>query len=225
MTKQEGQVAHGVGSEAGAAGVGEVQNDAENNADGLRFERDKVEPRIYVASLTDYNAGILHGRWVEAGLEPEVLHEVVGEMLGESPTTAQYGEPAEEWAIHDFEGFGNVRLREYHSLDEVSQLAQGIVEHGQAFGVWWEDIRDMAPEDDPDHTFEHRFEGEFSSTTEWAESMLDDMGVSLDYFPGVPEGLWPYVQLDVEGWVRDMAINGEIQVVEGGRGVYVFGLL
>lgn len=80
-------------------------------------------------------------------------------------------------------------------------------------------------EDDPDHSFEHRFEGEFSSTIEWAESMLDDMGVSIDYFPGVPEGLWPYVQLDVEGWVRDMEINGEIQVVEGGRGVYVFGLL
>ena len=189
------------------------------------WERRPTPPRIYLASLTDYNAGVLHGKWVDADHPAETLGEAAQEMLAESPTAASYGEPAEEWAIHDFEGFGNVRLREYQSLDEVSELAQGIVEHGAAFGVWWEDIRDMAPEDDPDHSFEQRFEGEFSSTTEWAESMLDDMGVSLDYFPGVPEGLWPYVQLDVEGWVRDMEINGEIQVVEGGRGVYVFGLL
>jgi antirestriction protein len=220
MTKQEGRT-----TSTGATDGGGESADAAVNADGLRFERDTVEPRIYLASLTDYNAGILHGRWVDADHDTEILHEATQEMLAKSPTAARYGEPAEEWAIHDFEGFGNVRLREFQSLDEVSQLAQGIVEHGQAFGVWWEDIRDMAPEDDPDHTFEHRFEGEFSSTIEWAESLLDGMGVSLDYFPGVPEGLWPYVQLDLEGWVRDMEINGEIQVVEGGCGVYVFGLL
>ena len=220
MTKQEGRT-----TSTGATDGGGESADAAVNADGLRFERDTVEPRIYLASLTDYNAGILHGRWVDADHDTEILHEATQEMLAKSPTAARYGEPAEEWAIHDFEGFGNVRLREFQSLDEVSQLAQGIVEHGQAFGVWWEDIRDMAPEDDTDHTFEHRFEGEFSSTIEWAESLLDGMGVSLDYFPGVPEGLWPYVQLDLEGWVRDMEINGEIQVVEGGCGVYVFGLL
>ena len=189
------------------------------------WERRPTPPRVYLASLTDYNAGVLHGKWVDANHPAEILGEVAQEMLAESPSAASYGEPAEEWAIHDFEGFGNVRIREYESLEDVAELAQGIVEHGGAFGVWWEDIRDMAPEDDPDHSFEHRFEGEFSSTTEWAESMLDDMGVSLDYFPGVPEGLWPYVQLNIEGWVRDMEINGEIQVVEGGRGVYVFGLL
>ena len=220
MTKQEGRT-----TSTGATDGGGESADAAVNADGLRFERDTVEPRIYLASLTDYNAGILHGRWVDADHDTEILHEATQEMLAKSPTAARYGEPAKEWAIHDFEGFGNVRLREFQSLDEVSQLAQGIVEHGQAFGVWWEDIRDMAPEDDPDHSFEQRFEGEFSSTIEWAESLLDGMGVSLDYFPGVPEGLWPYVQLDVEGWVRDMEINGESQVVEGGRGVYVFGLL
>ena len=220
MTKQEGRTTSTEATDGGGESA-----DAAVNADGLRFERDTVEPRIYLASLTDYNAGILHGRWVDADHDTEILHEATQEMLAKSPTAARYGEPAEEWAIHDFEGFGNVRLREFQSLDEVSQLAQGIVEHGQAFGVWWEDIRDMAPEDDPDHTFEHRFEGEFSSTIEWAESLLDGMGVSLDYFPGVPEGLWPYVQLDLEGWVRDMEINGEIQVVEGGCGVYVFGLL
>ena len=60
MTKQEGRT-----TSTGATDGGGESADAAVNADGLRFERDTVEPRIYLASLTDYNAGILHGRWVE----------------------------------------------------------------------------------------------------------------------------------------------------------------
>lgn len=182
-------------------------------------------PRIYAASLSDYNAGVLHGRWLDADLGPDVLQEAIAEMLAESPTAERWWEPAEEWAIHDHEGFGNARIGEYESLDDVTELATGILAHGDAYAAWWSDVRDTQPDDDPDHTFDNRFQGEYSTATEFGEQMLDDMGVSLDYFPGVPEGLWPYVQLDVEGWVRDMQFNGEIQVVEGGRGVYVFQVL
>ena len=63
-------------------------------------------PRVYVACLASYNAGILHGRWVEldstdAGINCDTLTEGTGAMLGESPI-----KDAEEWAIHDFDGFG-----------------------------------------------------------------------------------------------------------------------
>ena len=30
------------------------------------WERRPTPPRIYLASLTDYNAGVLHGKWVDA---------------------------------------------------------------------------------------------------------------------------------------------------------------
>lgn len=57
-------------------------------------------PRIYVACLASYNAGILHGRWIDA-TDAEVIHEGIEDMLSESQ------EPIpEEWAIHDYEGFG-----------------------------------------------------------------------------------------------------------------------
>ena len=148
-------------------------------------------PRIYLASLTDHNDGVLHGCWLDADLEPDVLHEAIGEMLAESPTAERWCEPAEEWTIHDHEGFGNARIGEYESLDDVTELATGIQQHGDAYATWWSDVRDTQPDDAPDPTFDNRYQGEYSSSTGFGEQMLDDMGVSLDYFPGVPEWMWP----------------------------------
>ena len=87
-------------------------------------------PRIYVACLAAYNNGRLHGDWLDADQEPETLDEAVHEMLRRSP------EPdAEEWAIHDHEGFTPYQLHEYERLADVSEIAQGIVEHGPVFAA------------------------------------------------------------------------------------------
>ena len=60
-------------------------------------------PRIYVASLADYNSGRLRGRWIDADQPAEAIREQIVEMLAES------NEPiAEEWAIHDYENFGDL---------------------------------------------------------------------------------------------------------------------
>lgn len=53
-------------------------------------------PRIYVASLSDYNAGRLHGSWLDANQPVDQLNDGVQAMLASST------EPlAEEYAIHD----------------------------------------------------------------------------------------------------------------------------
>ena len=54
----------------------------------------RPQPRIYVACLAAYNAGHLHGRWIEATTPDEVMVEVRA-MLADSPLPE-----AEEWAIH-----------------------------------------------------------------------------------------------------------------------------
>ena len=41
--------------------------------------------RIYVACLASYNAGILHGRWIDADSSVDVMQEQVDAMLRESP--------------------------------------------------------------------------------------------------------------------------------------------
>ena len=62
-------------------------------------------PQIYLASLADYNAGRLHGTWIDATQEVEELAAAADRMLAGSQIVG-----AEEYAIHDFEGFGPRRL-------------------------------------------------------------------------------------------------------------------
>lgn len=180
-------------------------------------------PRLYVASLSDYNAGILHGAWLRADTDPEDLWRGINGMLAASPTTKRYGEVAEEWAIHDYEGFSSVRLGEYDSIERVAALARGIGRHGDAFAAWWSmDAREEEKDDRLDAAFEEHYLGEYSSVEEYGQQVLDDMGIEIEQLPGVPEGLRPYVRVDVEAWTRDMQYGGEITIVESKSGVYVF---
>ena len=192
------------------------------NGDRPEQEPDR-HPRIYVASLSDYNAGILHGEWIYADSEPESLQEAIDEMLDRSPTTEATGEVAEEWAIHDFEGFIQAPVSEYESLTRVSQLAQGIVRFGEPFSIWWaQEERADTDGGDVFSQFEEQFAGEYGLLEEFGEQLLDDMGASLDIVRDMPESLRQYVRLDVEAFVNDLRFGGDISVVEFLDRVYVF---
>jgi antirestriction protein len=181
-------------------------------------------PRLYVASLSDYNAGVLHGVWLRADVEAEDLWDGINEMLAASPTTQRYGDVAEEWAIHDYEGFSSfVRLGEYESIERVAALARGIGRYGDAFAAWWSmDTREENDDEGLDVAFQEQYLGEFSSIEDYGRQILDDMGIEIEQLPGVPEGLRPYVRVDVEAWTRDMQMGGEISTVESQGGIYVF---
>ena len=113
-------------------------------------------PRIYVACLAAYNAGRLHGVWIDANQSAEDIHSEVADMLAVSPEPG-----AEEWAIHDYEGFTPLRLSEWESFERVSAIAAGIAEHGAAFTAWlsYDDDRDPADV----QTFEDAYRGEWDS--------------------------------------------------------------
>jgi antirestriction protein len=74
-----------------------------------------LSPKIYVACLAAYNCGYLHGAWIDVSnatkgdIEAEIYN-----VLAQSPC-----QQAEEWAIHDDEDFGGIRLSEYSSIDDV----------------------------------------------------------------------------------------------------------
>jgi antirestriction protein len=85
-----------------------------------------LEPKIYVACLTAYNSGHLHGEWINANQDIDSLRKEIREMLSKSPI-----ENAEEWAVHDYEDFGSIQIGEYASLDTISQMASFILEHGE----------------------------------------------------------------------------------------------
>lgn len=170
--------------------------------------------RVYVASLADYNAGRLHGEWIDLD-DAQDLGERVQAMLGRS------SEPvAEEWAIHDYEGFGPLHLGEYESLDTVAMLAQGIRQHGPAFAHWV--ALEGTTTSDLLARFEDAYLGHWESIEAFAENLFDDFGYQELLDQAIPEHLQPYVRFDAEAFARDLDLGGDITTSEGDHGVYVF---
>lgn len=156
-------------------------------------------PRIYVACLAAYNNGCLHGRWIDATTPDEIM-DAVRAMLAASP------EPdAEEWAIHDYEGFEGASLSEYASFETVCALADFIEEHGELGGKLLEHFGDDLAE--ARAAFED-YAGEFRSAADFVEELHDDTGTQI------PESLRYYI--DWEALARDMALNGEIIAIQTG---------
>jgi len=168
-----------------------------------------TEPRIYVACLAAYNNGRLHGEWIDADQSADELHEAVARMLAASPQPG-----AEEWAIHDYEGFGSLRLGEYESLERVATIAAGIAKHGDAFSAWLsydesQDVTDM-------QSFEDAYRGEWDSLRAYAEDYAESTGM----YDAAEKSGSPYVVVDIDMLTRDL--NIELYTVESDhRTIYV----
>lgn len=186
----------------------------ERSGENPRHEREPRpdSARIYAASLSDYNNGRLHGAWIDADQDREAIGEAIEEMLASS----HFG-PAEEFAIHDYDGFGPVRLSEYESLEDIAKLGQGIAEHGQAYAYLAAHL-DRAEWYLLDR-FEDLYLGHWTSAGEYAEQFLEDIGIDLD---GIgPELLQPYITLDLDAFARDLA-DDYLMAEDPDGGVYVF---
>jgi antirestriction protein len=180
----------------------------------LEEREPRLQPRIYVASLSDYNAGRLHGTWLDATGDTEQLATGINDMLARSPEPG-----AEEWAIHDYEGFGPLRLSEYESIDTIARIAGGIAAHGPAF-AHWAAIAGTAT-DDLD-SFDDAYLGHAESIEAYAEALVDDLGYTDLIDRAIPEHLQPYVRFDIEGFSRDLELSGDVTTSEGDGGVYLF---
>jgi len=63
---------------------------------------------------------------------------------------------AEEWAIHDYEGFGPIRLSEWADLDKVAEIGALIEQHGAAFAAYAENLFDeLYAHEVPEHIAPH----------------------------------------------------------------------
>ena len=166
----------------------------------------ETAPRIYVACLAAYNNGCLHGRWIAATTPDEVMAEVRA-MLAASPLP-----DAEEWAIHDYEGFEGAHLSEYASFETVCDLAGFIAEHGRlgalVYRHFGDDLEQAAAAFDD-------YAGCYSSRADFAEQLHRDTGTEI------PAALEYYI--DWSALARDMELNGDIMIFETGfEDVHVF---
>ena len=177
-----------------------------------RGETDE-RPRLYVASLSDYNAGRLHGRWIYADEGAEELHRQVIEMLAES------GEDiAEEWAIHDYQGFGSLRLSEYEDLNKVAELGSLMAEHGELFASLAANFGGTDGIEEARRYMEEGYCGEFDSLEDYAREFIEDC-YSSD-IEKLPEFIRYHI--DYEGIARDMELNGDVFTIEHDHRVHVF---
>jgi antirestriction protein len=166
-------------------------------------------PRIYVACLAAYNAGKLHGVWLDALQDADDLAEAVQEMLRQSPEAY-----AEEYAIHDHEHFGSYAVHEYASLDEVALVAELIETHGEIITEFMAHLGCDA-EYARDH-FDDAYRGSWPSIEAYAEQLLEDLG-ALDNLPS-----WFHAYFDMERYARDLELGGEIWTLVHQGEVHVF---
>jgi antirestriction protein len=171
-----------------------------------------VSPRIYVACLAAYNAGKLHGRWIDADQDSDKIWDEVAAMLKASP------EPfAEEWAIHDFEGFGDIHLSESSDFKRVSVLARMIQDHGDAFSIWYNDQDgDYFDLDELEEKFLEQWQGAHDSEVAFVDSLLEDTG-QLSELPQ-----WARNYFDSEAYARDLRLSGDYSFVRHDGQVYVY---
>jgi len=161
--------------------------------------------RIYVACLAAYNNGHLHGSWIEVSDEATIW-QAVQDMLTASPI-----ENAEEWAIHDYEGFEGVEVGEYFSFSNVVELAEYIIERGElgaeVLNYYGGNIEDAKAR------FEE-YAGEYDSLADYAEELTEQSGIEI------PERLAPYI--DYTRMAHDYEQSGDFLTFEVSGSVHIF---
>ena len=173
----------------------------------------KRVPRIYVASLSDYNAGRLHGAWLEA-TDFQRVRGAVAAMLKASPVGR-----AEEYAIHDFEGFSRYLPSESADLGLVCAIGAAIEEHGTVFTAYCEHVGFPTETNSVAKLvagFTESYQGSYESLEDWAEQYLDEAGLLQQ----VPESLRGY--LDITSLADDAKLNGDFFAVDFEDNVHVF---
>jgi len=167
-------------------------------------------PRIYVACLSAYNNGRLHGRWLHANQPTGALYEEVRDMLKNSPVPG-----AEEWAIHDYENFAGIGVGEYAPLDHITQVAAGVAEHGGAFAGW---ASEQPVGEATIEAFEDAYLGSWPDTAAYGEDLINDLG---DPLQEVPDWIRPYVRIDTKQLGQDA--SSSLNTISGADGqVHLF---
>ncbi|KCZ89741.1 antirestriction protein ArdA [Hyphomonas jannaschiana] len=163
------------------------------------------EIRIYVACLAAYNNGILHGAWIDAQQGVEAINADIQKMLRASPI-----EGAEEYAVHDYEGFEGLSLSEYEGIQQIVDKAEFIAEHGTLGAELANYFGDL---ESAQTALEDHYAGEFHSVSEFAEQITEET-------TEIPESLRFYI--DYERMARDLEINDIIAIKLGFDCVHIF---
>jgi antirestriction protein len=201
--------------------------------------------KIYAACLASYNSGILHGAWIDVCSEVDDMQAAVAKMLRESPcpnvkVTCEEcegaGKPygfgdsvcevckgagkvnsAEEWAIHDYDGFPN--LGEYPGLQAVADMAAIFEEFDHMDSGDLQAILDDFGTDGPTYAAEQlrdNFCGIYDTFRDYSDKAGEESLGAHD----VKSDSFAYRYFDWQAWERDLAFD--MRVIDCPSGVAVF---
>ena len=168
-----------------------------------------LNPQIYVACLSSYNAGILHGVWLDADLPPDELRLKIGEML-ELSTIPN----AEEWAVHDTSDFDGVDIQGA-SLAEIGQRADFIRTYGRLGAEILKSVRyeDGYVDIDRAHLLmEEYYQGSYDRVEDFVYDLIEACG-------DTPKQLAPYVDYSL---IAKELLLSDYFVLEADHKLHVF---
>ena len=157
--------------------------------------------RIYVASLSDYNNGVLHGVWLDC-FDVETMQEAINLMLSESTN-----QPAEDWAIHDSSGFGTITMSEFTDLEDVVLLAELLDKHNK--NLVSELYEYFGKTEDIKTVLEDHYIGCYSSMEDYCENSYPTTNVP-DHFKDYID--WEQMGDDVETELNVFYVDGEVHI-------------
>ncbi|MEU1071579.1 antirestriction protein ArdA [Streptomyces sp. NPDC005878] len=165
--------------------------------------------QIYAACLASYNNGILHGEWIDATQDPDSIRHEIQLMLESSPMP-----DAEEFAIHDYEDFGGIRLGEYESIDDLHLIALALDDFP---AVVVDHFHGQVPTEDLYETCQDCYIGSV------AEELGPEENAYAAYIIEQEDHYWENLPKEYHGHMRAIAISeaqdrllcGEVALYEG----------
>lgn len=165
----------------------------------------RSEIRIYVACLAAYNDGILHGEWIDAVQGADDIQTAISDILSTSPIPR-----AEEWAIHDYEGFEGLHLSEYEGINSVVEKALFIEQRGELGAALVDYYGDI---ESAQSALEDHYAGVYESLEDFAQEITEDT-------TEIPHNLAHYIDYVRMG--RDLAINDVNAITLNNGEVHIF---
>lgn len=154
--------------------------------------------RLYIADLAAYNAGELHGIWINITHELEDIQEQIREMLAQSSMPN-----SEEFAIHDYEGFEGYQVGEYDDLKTLHQIGNFIAEFPDLGGEVLSHFNGNL--DEARGALEDQYRGCYSSLSDFAQELTEET-------TDIPQSLEGYI--DYERVARDLETGGDVFTIE-----------
>lgn len=198
-----------------------------------------TSPSIYISVLSDYNSGYFHGKWIDATLPTEEIWQEINKLYISSrfpnvtatvcndcdyiklydhdkcsscdSSNIKIVTSAEEYAIHDYEGFEPFTVSEYSSIEEIADIAEilsNVTSDDDLASITflaglYDDIEAIKDKIDDVNIYN-------GSRSDYAEELIGECYE-------IPSFLINYIDYDKYG--RDLELNGEITEIE--REVFV----